>query len=305
MVLVLNQIVHGVMLGILYSLIGCGYTLIFGTLSVITFAHGDVCVFGAFILMTILLILAPFGIAAQSWILILLLIVVTIGITGGIGIVIERYTVRPFRKMGHMPMFLGSLATAFILREIIKHFYPQGANPHRFSVILTDLQVEWGGVMIRLSNVIIILIATLLFVVLFWFVNRTRVGLQIRATAEDMEAALMMGVNLDRMYATIYFIASGVGALAGILNGVYFQVVEFNMGAWAGIMGLTAAIFGGLGNVYGAIIGGMILGLVESFTVAFVPGGTPYKETFAFAVVILFLIFKPSGILGKKVVEKV
>jgi branched-chain amino acid transport system permease protein len=115
----------------------------------------------------------------------------------------------------------------------------------------------------------------------------------------------MMGVSLNKTYAAIYFIASCVGALAGILNGIYFQIMQYNMGVITGIIGFSAAIFGGLGNVYGAIIGGLILGFVESFTVAFVPGGTPYKEVFAFMIVIIFLALKPAGILGKKTIEKV
>jgi branched-subunit amino acid ABC-type transport system permease component len=302
---ILNQILHGLMLGVLYSLIASGYTLIFGVLNVVNFAHGDVCILGAFVLMTGVLILAPLSITLGSWYFIPFLILLAIAVTGGLGVVIERLTVKPFRKVGHMPLFLGSVAVAFIIREVIKHLYPDGANPKQFPIILTNLKFQWLGMDIRLSNLIIIAIAAALFISLFTFVNKTKIGLQIKASSEDIDAAQMMGVSLNKTYAAIYFIASCVGALAGILNGIYFQIMQYNMGVITGIIGFSAAIFGGLGNVYGAIIGGLILGFVESFTVAFVPGGTPYKEVFAFMIVIIFLALKPAGILGKKTIEKV
>jgi branched-chain amino acid transport system permease protein len=305
MTVVLNQIFHGLMLGTLYALIGSGYTLIFGTLDVVSFSHGDVCIFGAFVLMTISLILVPWGIVFQSWYSILLIVLAVMLITGGIGILIERVTVKPFRKHGHMPLFLASLAISFVLREIIKHLYPQGANPKPFPITLSDLRFQWIGISLQLSNLIILIIAAITFISIFIFVNRTKIGLQIRATSQDMDGSHMMGVNLNKIYAAIFFVASAIGALAGILNGIYFQIIQYNMGVVGGIIGFSAAVLGGLGNVYGAIIGGLILGLAESLTSAFVPGGAPYKEVFAFVIVIVFLAFKPTGILGQRVYEKV
>lgn len=305
MSVVLNQIFHGLMVGVLYSLIASGYTLIFGVLNVVNFAHGDVCVLGAFVLMICILILTPLLVTLSGWYFTVFFILIAMVITGGLGIIIEQLTVKPFRKVGHMPLFLGSVAVAFIIREVIKHLYPDGANPKQFPIRLTDLKFQCLGVDIRLSNLIIIVIAAVLFLALFVFVNKTKIGLQIKAASEDIDAAQMMGVSLNKTYAVIYFIASCVGALAGILNGIYFQIMQYNMGILTGIIGFSAAIFGGLGNVYGAIIGGLILGFVESFTVAFIPGGAPYKEVFAFIIVIIFLALKPSGILGRKVSEKV
>lgn len=301
----LNQIFHGLMLGVLYSLIASGFTLIFGVLNVVNFAHGDVCILGAFVLMTIVLILSPAFISLHGWFFAVLLILLAIAITGAIGIIIERLTVKPFRKVGHMPLFLGSVAVASIIREAIKHLYPDGANPKQFPITLSSVQFQVVGIEIRLNNLIIIAVAAILFIALFAFVNKTKIGLQIRASSEDIDAAQMLGVSVNKTYAMIYFIGSCVGALAGILNGIYFHIIQYNMGVITGIIGFSAAVFGGLGNVYGAIIGGLILGFVESFTVAFIPGGTPYKEVFAFVIVIIFLAFKPSGMLGERVHEKV
>ena len=162
-----------------------------------------------------------------------------------------------------------------------------------------------GGVTIRFSNIMIIIIAGIIYFLLSLFINKTKVGLQIRATSQNIEAAQVSGIDLDKIFMMTFFLASTIGAVAGILNGMYYNIVKFDMGLMGGIIGFSAAVMGGLGNVYGAIIGGIILGIVESFTMAFVPGGSPYKEIFAFIVVILFLLFKPSGILGKKVIEKV
>ncbi len=300
-----NQVLHGLMLGVLYALIGSGYTLIFGVLNVVNFAHGDVCILGAFVLMTLVLILAPLGIAFQGWVATLAIILLAIVVTGGIGVLLERLTVKPFRKIGHMPLFLGSVALTFIIREAIKHLYPEGANPKQFPIKLSTVQFYFQGVQISVSNLIIIGTAAALFIILFLFVNKTKIGLQIKAASEDIDAAQMMGISLNKTYAITYFIACAVGTLAGILNGIYFQIMQYNMGVIAGIIGFSAAVFGGLGNVYGAILGGLILGFVESFTSAFIPGGAPYKEVFAFTVVIIFLALKPSGILGQKVYEKV
>lgn len=305
MVLILNQIMNGLMRGVLYSLIGSGYTLIFGVLNVVNFAHGDVCILGAYVLMTIVLVLTPLGIVFQSWVMILLLIITAVAVTGGLGIIMERLTVKPFRKVGHMPLFLGSIAVAFIIREAIKHLYPEGANPKQFPVKFNSLQFHLSGVDISLTNLLLIAIAAVLFITLFLFVNKTNIGLQIKAVSENIDSAQMMGISLNKTYALTYFIACCVGSLAGILNGIYFQIIHYNMGVDVGIIGFSAAVFGGLGNIYGAIIGGLILGFVESFTSAFIPGGAPYKEVFAFTVVIVFLALKPSGILGQKVYEKV
>lgn len=305
MSLILNQIFHGLMLGVLYALVGSGFTIIFGVLNVVNFAQGDVCILGAFILMAVVMLVASLGISFYGWFITLVLILLAIIITGGVGVIIERLTVKPFRRVGHMPLFLGSIAVASIIREIIKHLYPEGANPKQFPITFSDLKFEWAGVDIRLNNLIIIAIATVLFISLFIFVNKTRIGLQIKSASEDLDAAQMMGVSLNRIYATTYIIASSVSALAGILSGIYFQVIQYNMGVVMGIIGFSAAVLGGLGSVYGAIIGGLILGFVESFTIAFIRGGAPYKEVFAFTIVIIFLALKPSGILGRRIYEKV
>ncbi len=304
MVLVINQVITGLMLGIMYALIASGFSLLFGVLNVVQFAHADVCFLGAFVSMAVMTFLSKIEFF-PTWLVIFFTIIFAVIITGIIGTIIEKICVKPFRKSPGLIILLSTVAVGFIIREGIKIFYPSGASPKLFPLSFPQWAFSMGGVTIRFSNIMIIIIAGIIYFLLSLFINKTKIGLQIRATSQNVEAAQVFGIDLDKIFMMTFFLASTIGAVAGILNGMYYNIVKFDMGLMGGIIGFSAAVMGGLGNIYGAIIGGIILGIVESFTMAFVPGGSPYKEIFAFIVVILFLLFKPSGILGKKVIEKV
>lgn len=304
MVLVINQVITGLMLGIMYALIASGFSLLFGVLNVVQFAHADVCFLGAFVSMAVMTFLSKIEFF-PTWLVIFFTIIFAVIITGIIGTIIEKICVKPFRKSPGLIILLSTVAVGFIIREGIKIFYPSGASPKFFPLGFPQWAFSMGGVTIRFSNIMIIIIAGIIYFLLSLFINKTKIGLQIRATSQNVEAAQVLGIDLDKIFMITFFLASTIGAVAGILNGMYYNIVKFDMGLMGGIIGFSAAVMGGLGNIYGAIIGGIILGMVESFTMAFVPGGSPYKEIFAFIVVILFLLFKPSGILGKKVIEKV
>lgn len=304
MVLVVNQVITGLMLGIMYALIASGFSLLFGVLNVVQFAHADICFLGAFVSMAIMTFLSKIEFF-PIWLVIFLTIIFTVIITGLIGTVIEKICVKPFRKSPGLIVLLSTVAVGFIIREGVKIFYPSGASPKLFPLSFPQWNFLVGGVTIRFGNIMIIAIAGIIYFLLSLFINKTKIGLQIRATSQNIEAAQVLGIDLDKIFMITFFLASSIGAVAGILNGMYYNIVKFDMGLMGGIIGFSAAVMGGLGNVYGAIIGGIIIGLVESFTMAFVPGGSPYKEIFAFIVVVVFLLFKPSGILGKKIIEKV
>jgi branched-chain amino acid transport system permease protein len=304
MVLVVNQVITGLMLGIMYALIASGFSLLFGVLNVVQFAHADICFLGAFVSMAIMTFLSKIEFF-PIWLVIFLTIIFAVIITGIIGTLIEKICVKPFRKSPGLIILLSTVAVGFIIREGVKIFYPSGASPKLFPLSFPQWNFLVGGVTIRFGNIMIIAIAGIIYFLLSLFINKTKIGLQIRATSQNIEAAQVLGIDLDKIFMITFFLASGIGAVAGILNGMYYNIVKFDMGLMGGIIGFSAAVMGGLGNVYGAIIGGIIIGLVESFTMAFVPGGSPYKEIFAFIVVVVFLLFKPSGILGKKIIEKV
>ena len=304
MVLVVNQVITGLMLGIMYALIASGFSLLFGVLNVVQFAHADICFLGAFVSMAIMTFLSKIEFF-PIWLVIFLTIIFAVIITGIIGTLIEKVCVKPFRKSPGLVVLLSTVAVGFIIREGVKIFYPSGASPKLFPLSFPQWNFLVGGVTIRFGNIMIIAIAGIIYFLLSLFINKTKIGLQIRATSQNIEAAQVLGIDLDKIFMITFFLASSIGAVAGILNGMYYNIVKFDMGLMGGIIGFSAAVMGGLGNVYGAIIGGIIIGLVESFTMAFVPGGSPYKEIFAFVVVVVFLLFKPSGILGKKIIEKV
>jgi branched-chain amino acid transport system permease protein len=304
MVLVVNQVITGLMLGIMYALIASGFSLLFGVLNVVQFAHADICFLGAFVSMAIMTFLSKIEFF-PIWLVIFLTIIFAVIITGLIGTLIEKICVKPFRKSPGLVVLLSTVAVGFIIREGVKIFYPSGASPKLFPLSFPQWNFLVGGVTIRFGNIMIIAIAGIIYFLLSLFINKTKIGLQIRATSQNIEAAQVLGIDLDKIFMITFFLASSIGAVAGILNGMYYNIVKFDMGLMGGIIGFSAAVMGGLGNVYGAIIGGIIIGLVESFTMAFVPGGSPYKEIFAFIVVVVFLLFKPSGILGKKIIEKV
>jgi branched-chain amino acid transport system permease protein len=202
-------------------------------------------------------------------------------------------------------VLVATIALGIVIRETVRLFYPQGSNPQVFPRILPQTAFRLGSLQLRVDHLIILLISVLLIVVMFLFINRTRAGLAIRAISQDMEAANLMGINSDIMIATTFLIGSILAGLAGVLIGSYQTVVRFDIGLMGGIKGFSAAVVGGLGSFYGAIAGSLVLGFVESLVSAYVPGGAPYKDVFAFVIVIFFLVFKPSGILGKAAPVKI
>jgi branched-chain amino acid transport system permease protein len=234
-----------------------------------------------------------------------LLILLAMFLTGLIGTFFEKVVIKPFRYAPLLMVLVATVALGMVVRETVRLSFPHGSNPQIFPRILPQASFQWGGVLIRLDNLIIFGTTIFLISMMFLFIKRTRMGAAIRAVSQDTEAAAMMGINIDRTVAVTFLVGSALGAIAGILIGAYNNIIRFDMGLMGGVKGFSAAVVGGLGNVYGAIIGGLILGLVETFAAAFIPGGTPYTDVFAFLVVIFFLVFKPSGILGEKVYEKV
>jgi branched-chain amino acid transport system permease protein len=304
---ILQQIINALLMGCTYTLIAIGFNLFFGALNVVHFSHGDVCILGAFVTL-ILYSLAKFlGLLAifPKFIYVPLMIIMAMIITGFLGVFFERIVIKPFRYAPLLMVLVATVALGIVVRETVRLSFPHGSNPQIFPRILPQHSFHIGGVLLRLDNLIILGITLFLIGMMFLFIQRTKMGAAIRAISQDGEAAMMMGINMDRTVAATFLLGSALGAVAGILIGAYNNIIRFDMGLMGGVKGFSAAVVGGLGNVYGAIIGGLILGFVETFAAAFIPGGTPYTDVFAFLVVIFFLIFRPSGILGEKVYEKV
>lgn len=304
---IIQQIINGLLLGCNYTLIAIGFSLFFGALNVVHFSHGDVCILGSFILLILYKLFASFRFldALPLGVTILLVVLSAAVLTGLIGAVFEKLVIKPFRHSPLLMVLVATVALGTIIRESLRIFYPQGSNPQIFPGLLPDQGFSAGGVFLRYDNLIIFLVTVALITFVFAFVERTRTGMAIRAISQDIEAAMMMGININTTVAVTFLLGSALGAVAGILNGAYIGIIRFDMGLMGGIKGFSAAVVGGLGNIYGAILGGLVLGFVETFASASIPGGTAYKDVFAFLVVIFFLVFKPSGMLGEKVYEKV
>ena len=202
-------------------------------------------------------------------------------------------------------VLVATVALGIIIRESVRLFYPDGSNPQVFPRFFPQVGIQLGPLYFRAEHIIIFGISLLIIVGLMIFINKTKVGLAIRAISQNIEVASLMGINPDLAIMITFFTGSLLAGIAGVLTGTYFSVVRFDIGLMGGIKGFSAAVVGGLGNFNGAILGGLTLGVVETFASAYIPGGTPYKDVFAFVIVIFFLVFKPSGLLGEKVYEKV
>jgi branched-chain amino acid transport system permease protein len=305
--LFIQQIINGLLLGCNYALIAIGFSLFFGTLNVIHFSHGDVCILGSFILLILYGIgqAAGFFSALPALMSIPIFIFTAALLTGFLGVLFEKIVIKPFRLSPELMVLVATVALGIIIRETVRIFYPQGSNPQIFPTIFPDGGFDIGTLFIRYDSLIILATTVALISVVFLFVQKTRMGSAIRAISQDIEAAMMMGISINTTVSVTFFLGSALGAVAGILSGAYIGIIRFDMGLMGGIKGFSAAVVGGLGNIYGAILGGLVLGFVETFASAFIPGGTAYKDVFAFLVVIFFLVFKPSGILGEKVFERV
>ena len=292
------------MLGVMYALVAVGFTLFFGVLDVIHFSHGDIFMLGAFAGLSMLLGLAAVGLRAPVAAL-PLAFVAAILVTGLVGVLAERVCVKPLARSSPLMTLLATLSLGLVIRESVLIFYPRGADPKPFPQLLPQGGFEVGGVAIRYENLAILGIGLAAMVTVDLIIRRTRMGAAIRAVAQDPEAAQMMGVNLDRTVDATFFLGSGLAAVAGILSGLYYSEIHFIMGITGGVIGFSAAAIGGLGNVYGAIVGGLLFGVLQTTSAALIPRGSEFRDVVAFAVVMLFLIVRPRGILGEQSVERV
>lgn len=309
---VIQILFNGIMLGIQYSMIAVGFTLFRGVLNVLNFSHGDVFMLGAFVSMTLITALGVMTLTGSYYIgMIVVIFILSMLVVGIIGVIFERLAVKPVSKGPVTMSLLATLGLGIAIREAVRLFYPRGGESKKFPELFHRLfqgtkgAFEFSGVIFRYENLLFLAIGIVVVLLLAFFINKTKMGLAIRAVAQDAECALMMGVNKDLIIDITFFIGSALAALAAILYGLYYNTIVFDMGAIAGVIGLSAAVVGGLGNIYGAIIGGFVFSLTEALSAAFVPRGSEFMDVIAFGVVILFLIFKPSGILGEKVFERV
>ncbi len=295
---------NGLMLGMMYALVAVGFTLFFGVLDVIQFSHGDVLTVGAFTALASFVGLEALG-RLDPWLSLLLILIAAILAMAALGILIARYLVMPLRSAPPLNTLLITLMLGTVLRECIRLFYPQGANPKPFPALLPRASIDIGDFNLRLDNVVMLAAGLAVIVGLQFLLNRTRLGLAIRAVAQDEETARTMGINFTAIVLITFAIGSGLAAFAGVMNGLYYNEINFGIGLYLGVIGFSAAIIGGLGSIYGAILGGFLFAGLQTVATVLLPFSSAYKDVFAFAVVIAIMAWRPTGLIREKISERV
>jgi branched-chain amino acid transport system permease protein len=309
-------LLDGLILGFMYALIALGYTMVYGVLEFINFAHSEIFITGAFVGVEILLGLKAAGwLTTLPWVLVLLLILVAgMLVSGGLAVLVERVAYRPLRRAPRLIPLISAIGVSFFLQDAIRLVesiwrnsfnlvYPtMDALNRRFELTSTiDVSVK---------SLVVIVAALAMLAGLHVLVNRTKIGTAIRAVAEDQAAASLMGINVNRIISLTFLIGGAMGGAAGVLFGVQYSLINPYTGFIPGLKAFTAAVLGGIGNIPGAMMGGIVLGLLEAFAASYLSlltggaFGAEYKDIFAFSILILILIFRPKGLLGEIVRER-
>jgi branched-chain amino acid transport system permease protein len=302
--LLAQYVMNGLMLGMMYTLVAVGFTLFFGVLDIIKFSHGDVLTVGAFTALATYIGLRSAGVGSTP-LLLLAMLVVAIPAMAALGMLIARYLVMPLRSAPALNTLLITLMLGTVLRESVRLFYPQGANPKAFPALLPTASINLGQFNLRLDNALMLAAGVLAIVGLQLLLNRTKLGLAIRAVAQDEETARTMGVNFTAVVLITFAIGSALAAYAGIMNGLYYNEINFGMGLYLGVIGFAAAIIGGLGSIYGAILGGFLFAALQTIGTVALPFASAYKDVFAFTVVIALIAWRPTGLIQEKISERV
>src|SRR5829696_8161838 len=300
-----QQLVNGLTLGAVYALIALGYSMVYGVLQLLNFAHGDVYMIGAFVGYGVLTALAPkSGLLAPAWLIILLMLLAAMLVCGLLGVLIEWFAYRPLRAAPRIAPLISALGVSFFLQSAVQLILSANFRTMKTELVLPPrLGLDIGPARVSAVRLLVIIGALVLMAALTVLVRRTRLGRAMRAVAIDREAAGMMGVDVDRVIVTTFFIGSALAGAAGVLVGLAFTSVWHYMGFTAGLKGFTAAVLGVIGNIPGAMLGGLLLGLTESLAVGFI--SPTYKDLIAFVVLIVVLLIRPTGLLGARLQQKV
>ncbi len=304
--LLLQQTINGLSLGAMYSLLALGFTLVYGILELINFSHFNVFMVGSFVA---LFVLQAFGLSGQEVILtglplvgvLLAAFLVTMVFCGGLGVAIERITLRPLRNVKGPAAMITTIGVSYILFNVV--LLTVGADSKNFPNPLPSIRWQIGGAVLDFRVLLIWAIALLLMAILYMFVQRARIGKAMRATAQDAEAARMMGVEVDKVIMMAFFLGSALAGAGGLIFGLYYNFTSFIIGFTAGLRAFTAAVLGGIGNVPGAMVGGVLIGLIEAMGGQFI--ATAWTDVIIFSILVLVLVFKPAGLFGRHRAQQV
>jgi branched-chain amino acid transport system permease protein len=298
---IINQVINGLTIGGIYALIALGYTLVYGILFMINFAHGEIFMFGSFGGFAALTYFVNSGFAdSHPGLSIIIAFLVAMAISSVLGALLERIAYRPLRNAPRLAPLISAIGASIFLQNVMMLIIK--ARMQVYPDVIQEQYIEIGWVNISHFQILIIMGSVLLMVLLYLFIQKTKTGKAMRAVAENREAASLMGIDVNRIILTTFIIGSALAAAAGVMVGIYYTQINHMMGFIPGIKAFTAAVLGGIGNVPGAMLGGFFLGMAEAFGVLIMPA--EYKDVIAFGLLVLVLIFRPSGILGEVVSER-
>lgn len=293
-----QQLANGLTLGSMFALVALGYTMVYGVMKLINFAHGDMVAASAFVALTIYTNIMG---ESTSLFAVIAIFALSAAFMAGIGIILERVAYRPLREAPRLSAVVSALGASLVIQNGIMLIW--GPRMRIFPELVPQVYWDIGGVVISLIQVLILALSLLLMVALYIFVEKTRMGAAIRASAIDQDAARLMGINVNSIIMIIFIIGSSLGAIGGLFIGLYYRGITFSMGWQYGLYAFIAAILGGIGNIPGAMLGGMLLGLFKAFIEGYV--SSTWADAFTFILLIFILIVRPTGLLGERVAEKV
>ena len=297
-----QQIINGLTVGGVYALIALGYTMVYGILELINFAHGEIYMLGAYLGIIFFAFFTAAGLTAYSLPLALVLtVVLAAAFCSAYGFTMEKIAYRPLRNAPRLSPLISAIGMSIFLQNYV--MLTQGATDKVFPHLFGDAGFVLADARITYLQLCIILFSCLTMLALHLYVTRTKTGKAMRAVAQDKVMASLLGINIDSVISITFIIGSGLAAVAGIMVAMYYGLVNYSIGYIAGIKAFTAAVLGGIGSIPGAMFGGIFLGLVESMGASYI--SSEYKDAYAFAVLIIVLLIKPSGIFGKATDEKV
>jgi branched-chain amino acid transport system permease protein len=308
-VLVLQSLVDGLSLGALYALIAVGYTVVYGIIQLINFAHGEIFMIGAFGAVSVWLLIP--GDVLSLWVLPLMLLGGMVSAVA-VALLVERAAYRPLRNAPRLAPLITAIGVSIFLQEFVRLFYGRipGFPDAKRNVgfprveVVTGPPIQIGSIQIDRPSLFTLIALVVCSVLLYLFINRTRIGQAMQATSQDPDTARLMGINVDRIIMIAFAVGAALAAVAGVAQGLKDTNINFRMGFIAGLKAFSAAVLGGIGNIWGALVGGLVIGVFESLATAVMPSGSAWKDVWAFVVLILILVFRPQGLLGARVVDR-
>ncbi len=302
----IQQIINGLVLGSMYALVALGYTMVYGIINLINFAHGEVLMVGALTSWTVVTVLADSGL--PGWALLLISLVCAIVVCSVLNFAIEKVAYRPLRNAPRLAPLITAMGVSLLLQTLAMIIWKP--NPKPYPILLPSEPINLGGPVISVVQIMILVTTGVILVALLWLVNKTKLGRAMRATAENPRVAALMGVRPDMVISATFIIGAALAAVAGVMWAANYGTVQHAMGFLPGLKAFTAAVLGGIGNLAGAMVGGVLLGLIEALGAGYLGDltggllGSHYADIFAFVALILVLTLRPSGLLGERVADR-